>query len=195
MWGHDLRATMAFLVKPVNGDARRMELTEIHDALKQKAIAENWLVRDERQDFWYSVGKLVGTTASQPVTLFCPQCAKPIAARKIDIGLPATCQNCNTTVIVPDPLAAEQRQRNEHLFLEVRRNMIFGVIALSAGAFVTLGSYFTRERSSGTWVLWWGPLAIGLGLFVGTFPRYLELKRKLKRISHPASRNAPPNTP
>jgi hypothetical protein len=53
------------LVKPVNGEARRMDLAEIHDALKRKTIAENWLVRDERQDFWYSVGKLVGTTARQ----------------------------------------------------------------------------------------------------------------------------------
>ena len=47
---------MAFLVKPVNGEPQRMELVQIHAALKNGIIAENWLVRDERQDFWYSWG-------------------------------------------------------------------------------------------------------------------------------------------
>src|SRR5262245_20802121 len=106
---------MAYFVKPVNGAEQRMELGHIREALKNGLIADNWLVRDERQDFWYSIGKLMGTTASQAVTLFCPRCQTPIPARKIDIGLPAACTKCGMEVIVPDPLAVEQRQRDRHL--------------------------------------------------------------------------------
>ncbi|MEI7776396.1 MAG: hypothetical protein WCK17_16655 [Verrucomicrobiota bacterium] len=171
---------MAFLVKPVFGEAQRMEMAHIQEALKNGIIAENWLVRDERQDFWYSVGKLVGKVTSQPVTLFCPHCQTPTKARRIDIGLPVACSKCAHEVIVPDPDVAEERQRDEIRFDEVRQKAIFGGVALAVGVLVTLFTYFYSDRN-GFWILWWGPLAIGGGTFAGCFPQYLELKRKLRK--------------
>jgi hypothetical protein len=73
---------IAFLVKPVDGETQRMELVQIDEALKNGIIAENWLVRDERQDFWYSVGKVVGKVTSQTVEFFCRKCLGPIRMRR-----------------------------------------------------------------------------------------------------------------
>ena len=178
---------MAFNVKPVNGEERRMELAHIREALKNGIIAENWLVRDERQDFWYSIGKLVGKVKSQPISLFCPRCRAPIPARHIDVGLPVACGKCGTQVIVPDPLDAERRLRDEHLLVEVRKRAVFSGIALAAGLLVTILTYGFPDPETGIWLLWWGPLAFGLGTFIVCFPQYLELKRKLKKGRSPGS--------
>lgn len=171
---------MPYHVKPVHGESRVMELSHIHDALKSGAITEQWLVRDERQDFWYSVGKLVGTVTSQPLTLFCPRCQSPIRARRIDIGLPAACPKCGTQIVVPDPDAIARRQRDEHLLIAVRQRAVFSGLALAGGSAVTLFSYCFRAQQGG-WILWWGPMAFGLGTFLVCFPQYLQLKRKLRR--------------
>ena len=171
---------MAFLLKPLNGETRRMELSEIHDALKRGSITEQWMVRDERQDFWYSVAKLVGKVGSQPVMLFCPNCRTPIQARRIDIGLPATCPQCATAVIVPDPEAYALRQRDEHRLVAAKQKAIFSGIAFAGGLTFTVCSFLTRSQYGG-WILWWGPLAFGAGTFIVCFPEYLELRKKLKK--------------
>lgn len=171
---------MAFLVKPVNGETQRMELVHIREALKNGIIAENWLVRDERQDFWYSVGKLVGKVTSQPVVFFCRKCLGSIRARRIDIGLPVNCEKCRAQAIVPDPEENERRLRDEGRMQVAKRKAIAGGLALGLGIFVTGLSYISRDKSGG-WVLLWEPLAFGFGTFVVCFPEYLELKRKLSK--------------
>ncbi len=170
---------MAFIVKPVNGEPRVMELATIREALKNGVIADNWLVRDERQDFWYSVGKLVGKIGSQPITMFCPQCRTPIAARRIDIGLPAACGKCGTQVVVPDPDEIERRQRDERRLGELRQRTVFSGVVFAAGAVVTVLT-FIFSTSQGFWILWWGPLAFGGGTFVACLPEYLGLRRRLR---------------
>ena len=170
---------MSFLVKKAFGEARKMERVEIIEAFKNGVIAENWLVRDERQDFWYSVGKLVGKMPSQPVAFVCQTCRKTLTARRIDIGLPVVCANCGSQVTVTDPLAIERRQRDVLILTSLKKRAVISGLALLAGLLVT-GLSFVYHKEDGGWVLWWGPLVFGSGTFVVCFPQYLSLKRKLR---------------
>ena len=175
---------MAFLVKKAFGEERRMERVEIQEALKNAVIQENWLVRDERQDFWYSVGKLVGKVSSQPVQFVCQTCNKTLTARRIDIGLPVVCAHCGSQVSVTDPLLFERRRRDMRILIILKKRAVISGLALAAGFFVTLLSFVLRNKSGG-WILWWGPLAFGLGTFGVCFPQYLSLKRRLRNGQAP----------
>jgi len=157
-----------------------MELVEIHEALKNGSVTEQWLVRDERQDFWYSVGKLVGKVGSNPIEMACPKCRAPIAARRIDIGLPVACRECKTEVVVVDPDAVQRRHRDVELLAQAQTRAILGAIALGVGTLVTVGSY-ASARPGEAWFFWWGPMALGLGTFIACFPQYLSLKAKLQK--------------
>jgi DNA-directed RNA polymerase subunit RPC12/RpoP len=174
---------MAFLVKKALGEARKMERVEIQEALKNRVIEENWLVRDERQDFWYSVGKLVGKVSSQPVNFACETCRRTLTARRIDIGLPVVCTHCGAQVMVTDPLLIERRERDEQILINLKNRAVISGLALAAGLLVTVSSFIFRADSGVWivwWVVWWGPLAFGLGTFAVGFPQYLSLKRRLR---------------
>ena len=171
---------MAFFVKKAFGEARKMESTELYEALRIGAIQENWLVRDERQDFWYSVGKLVGKVSSQPVTFPCATCKRTLTARRIEIGLPVVCAHCGSPATVTDPLLAERRQRDELILKDLKKRATISGFVLAAGVLVTLLSFVFRGES-GVWILWWGGLAFGLGTFAVCFPQYLSLKRRLRK--------------
>ena len=170
---------MAFLVKKAFGEGRKMERVEIQEALKSGVIQENWLVRDEQQDFWYSVGKLVGKVSSQPVNFACKTCRRTLTARRIDIGLSVVCAHCGAQVTVTDPLLIERRERDGRILNNVKNRAIISGLALAAGLLVTVSSFIFRA-DSGVWIVWWGPLAFGLGTFAVCFPQYLSLKRRLR---------------
>lgn len=171
---------MAYFVKPVNGEEKKMELAEIHEALKGGALTEQWLVRDERQDFWYSVGKLVGKVSSNPIEQLCPKCQARIAARRIDIGLPASCPKCETQVVIIDPDAVQRRLRDRAILASLKQRAILGASALALGLVISVGS-FVFAKPGEIWFFWWGPFAFGLGTFAICFPQYLDLKRKLQQ--------------
>ncbi len=173
---------MAFFVKKAFGEARKMERVEIQQALKNGIIEENWLVRDERQDFWYSVGKLVGKVSSQPVTFPCPACKRTLTARRIDIGLPVVCAHCGSQVTVTDPLQIDRRERDEVILSDLKKRAIVSGLVLAAGFLVTVLSFVFRGES-GVWIVWWGPLAFGIGTFAVCFPQYLALKRRLRNAA------------
>ena len=177
---------MAFFVKKAFVEARRMERAEIQEALKNGTVQESWLVRDERQDFWYSVGKLVGKVSSQPVTFPCLTCKKTLTAHRIDIGLPVVCAHCGSHVTVTDPLSIERRQRDELILNDLKKRAIVSGLVLAAGVLVTLLSFVFRGES-GVWILWWGPLVFGIGTFAVCFPQYLALKRKLRNTELPGN--------
>ncbi|MEO6788369.1 MAG: hypothetical protein ABI318_19775 [Chthoniobacteraceae bacterium] len=171
---------MAFLVKKAFGEERKMERVQLIEALKNGIIAEDWLVRDERQDFWYSIGKLVGKVSSQPVAFVCQTCKRTLTARRIDIGLPVVCAHCGSKVTVTDPLADDRRERDEFILSDLKRRAVLSGLALAFGILVILVSFIFREKN-GVWIFLWGPLAFGFGTFVVCFPQYLSLKRKLRR--------------
>lgn len=175
---------MAFLVKKAFGEERKMERVEISEALKNSIIQENWLIRDERQDFWYSVGKFVGKIKSQPVTFVCQTCKRALTARRIDIGLPVVCAHCGSQVTVTDPLLNERRERDEQILINLKNRAVISGLALAAGLLVTVSSFIFRA-DSGVWIVWWGPLAFGLGTFAVCFPQYLSLKHKLRNEKPP----------
>jgi hypothetical protein len=169
---------MAFRLKPVRGEEQTMELGQIHQALRSGQITEQWLVRDERQVDWYSVGKLIGKIGSNPIALVCPRCQSPVTARRIDIGLPVACPRCAAEVMVTDPEALKRRARDQALLVEWRKRAILSGLALAAGVIVVVGSYLGGERKAV--VLPWGLLAFGLGTFAVSLPQYLSLKRALR---------------
>ena len=171
---------MAFLVKKAFGEERKMERVEIQEALKNGIIQENWLVRDERQETWYSVGKLVGKVSSQPVSFVCQTCRKTLSARRIDIGLPVICAHCGSQVTVTDPLLIERRERDGQILSNLKTKAIISGLALAVGILLPLLSYIFRDKT-GVWVFWWGPFVFGLGTFAVCFPQYLSLKRRLRK--------------
>ena len=156
-----------------------MELAQIHQALRSGEISEQWLVRDERQDFWYAVGKLIGKVESNPIALRCPRCQSPIPARRIDIGLPVPCPRCLTPVVVTDPEALKRRVRDQGRLVELRKRAILSGLALAAGLAITIGSY-AASKGGGAIILPWGLLAFGIGTFAVCLPQYLALKRALR---------------
>ncbi len=157
-----------------------MELYQIHQALRSGEISEQWLVRDERQDFWYAVGKLTGKVESNPIGLLCARCQSPIPARRIDIGLPVTCSRCLTQVVVTDPEALKRRVRDQGRLLELRKRTILSGLALAAGLTITIGSHLA-SKGGGAIILPWGLLAFGIGTFVICLPQYLALRRALQK--------------
>jgi DNA-directed RNA polymerase subunit RPC12/RpoP len=171
---------MAFLVKKAFGEERKMERVEIQEAIKHGVIQENWLVRDERQDFWYSVGKLVGNVSSRPVHIVCQTCKKALTARRIDIGLPVVCAHCGSNVTVTDPLVSDRRERDEYILKDLKRQAVISGLALAFGVLLPVISFIYRDEN-GVWFVSGWPLAFGLGTFAVCFPRYLLLKRKLHR--------------
>jgi DNA-directed RNA polymerase subunit RPC12/RpoP len=171
---------MAFLVKKAFGEERKMERVEVFEAFKNGIIPENWLVRDERQDFWYSVGKLVGKVSTQPVTFDCKRCRRTLTARRIDIGLPVVCARCGSQVTVMDPLVLDRRERDEYILKDLKRQAVISGFALAFGILLPVLSFIDRE-DNGVWFIWGWVLAYGIGTFAVCFPRYLSLKRKLRR--------------
>jgi Zn finger protein HypA/HybF involved in hydrogenase expression len=169
---------MAFRLKPVLGEEQTMELAQIHQALRSGTITEQWLVREERQDFWYSVAKLIGKVESNPIALVCPRCQSPITARRIDIGLPVACPRCGAEAIVIDPEALKRRVRDRGRLVDLRKRTILSGLALVGGLTVTIGSHVASEGGGGM-ILPWGLLAFGIGTFSVCLPQYLALKRAL----------------
>jgi hypothetical protein len=157
-----------------------MELAQIHQALRSGEISEQWLVRDERQDFWYAVGKLIGKVDSNPIALSCPRCQSPIAARRIDIGLPVACPRCLTPVVVTDPEALKRRVRDQGRLLELRKRTILSGLALAGGLAIAIGSH-VASKGGGAMILPWGLLAFVIGTFAVCLPQYLALKRALRK--------------
>ncbi|HEV7403656.1 MAG TPA: hypothetical protein VGO11_12040 [Chthoniobacteraceae bacterium] len=170
---------MPFRVKPVRGEEQTMELAQIHQALRSGAITEQWVVRDERQDFWYAVGKLIGKVGSNPIALFCPRCQSPITARHIDIGLPVACPKCRTEVVVTDPEALKRRVRDQGRLVDLRNRAILSGLALAGGLLISVGSHLLGKQGEG-WILPWGLLAFGIGTFSVCLPQYLSLRRTLR---------------
>jgi hypothetical protein len=104
--------------------------------------------------------------------------------RRIDVGLPMACQKCGVQVVVPDPDAAWDRQRDEDELAQTRLRVIFGAVLVGVGLIATASAALLRVQFGGVWVIWLGPILFGFGLLNPFLPRYLKLRKKL-RPPHP----------
>lgn len=94
---------MGYLVKAsFNAEPRAYSLESIKDDVAAKALTAGALVRHEKQDFWYSVGELIGESPTADFPFTCPHCQAKTEAREIDVGLEVPCQKCGSMVLAPD---------------------------------------------------------------------------------------------
>jgi hypothetical protein len=96
---------MGYLVKAsFNSEPQAYSLEGIKDDVAAGSLTASALVRHEQQDFWYSVGELIGETPATEFQFDCPRCHEMNHAREIDVGLEAPCQKCGVMVKAPDIL-------------------------------------------------------------------------------------------
>lgn len=94
---------MAYLVKESFTAAPKQCMLEgIRSEHTDKLLAGTAMIREERQDFWYSVAELVGETPAREFQFACPNCRAITEAREIDVGLQVPCQKCQALILAPD---------------------------------------------------------------------------------------------
>lgn len=96
---------MGYLVKAsFNAEPRAYALEGIKSDVAAGSLTVSALVRHEKQDFWYSVGELIGESPAAEFPFACPRCHEMNQAREIDVGLEVPCQKCGESVKAPDIL-------------------------------------------------------------------------------------------
>jgi len=96
---------MGYLVKAsFNAEPRAYSLEGIKTDVAAESLSATALVRHEKQDFWYSVGELIGESPATEFQFTCPSCQAMTQAREIDVGLEVPCQKCGESVNAPDIL-------------------------------------------------------------------------------------------
>ena len=140
---------------------------------------EGTIVRSEAQDFWYPIEQLVGAEPAKQLLFPCPTCNRMIRARWIDQGLKVGCSECKEESYVPvrsrNAEAVALRSRHD----VAKSDLIKGAIAFFAGTGLTAASFLDRG-STGTFVIWWKPAIIGLGLITYSASTLFRL-RKISR--------------
>jgi hypothetical protein len=170
---------MGYLVKAsFNAEPRAYSLEDIKTDVAAESLSATALVRHEKQDFWYSVGELIGES---PVTEFqftCPSCKETTSAREIDVGLDIPCQKCGAMDQAPDIRPPTDPAPDQHL---LRR----GKFLLTWGAALAIGTEILAVS---------GHAIIG-GLIIETVGICMMIngygKRKLFYLRHPSA--ADPN--
>ncbi len=162
---------MAYLVKEtLNSNPRQYVLDGIVSDFRQKLLEGKALVRDERQNFWYTVEELIGEVPPATLKFVCPQCKTLIHGRKIDVGLSVKCGTCGHQALVPDLKAVRTAVLDRHLLKEAHRTMAYGAVLLLGGAGTTAATYLdAASRGGGGYVLFWGLIVIGAGLLIKGF--------------------------
>jgi len=150
---------MGYLVKAsFNAKPRSYALVGIRTDVKAGLLALTAMVREEKQDFWYSVGELIGGKPTESFKFMCPHCKNLIAARKIDIGLQQKCVGCGKFTAVPDK--EELKRAVLQAGAPTKKNnglILYGGFAGLIGASGALFTLMTRSESS----------ILSLGLFFG----------------------------
>ena len=94
---------MGYLVKAsFNAEPRSYALDGIRTDVKAGILPLTAMVREETQDFWYSVGELIGDSPAKEFQFDCPRCHTITHAREIDVGLKVGCQKCSEMILAPD---------------------------------------------------------------------------------------------
>lgn len=126
---------MGYLVKAsFDAEPRAYALEGIKTDAAAKLLSATALVRHEKQDFWYSVGELIGEAPAKPYSFACPCCQAMTQAREIDVGLEVSCQACGERVLVPDIQPIKDASSDQPL---LRRGnlLLFGGLTIIIGAY------------------------------------------------------------
>ena len=125
---------MTYLVKEsFTAKPRSYTLEALQSDHAGKLLAGTAMVREDRQDFWYSVAELVGATPAKEFPFACPHCRATTQAREIDVGLEVSCRECGKRVMAPDVPPKKDPEADLHL---LRR----GRLLFISGAAIFLGT-------------------------------------------------------
>lgn len=125
---------MGYLVKAsFNAKPQTYSLERIKSDVSSKLLQASALVRHEKQDFWYSVGELIGETPATEFHFTCPSCKETTQARDIDVGLEVPCQKCSAQVLSPDIQPVKDTAPDQHLLQR-------GKFLLAWGAVLAIGT-------------------------------------------------------
>ena len=104
------------------------------------------MVREDRQDFWYSVEELIGEKPAAEFSFACPHCSAMTQAREIDVGLEVSCRACGKMVLVPEIQPQKDPEADRHL---LRR----GKLLLIVGAAIFTGTLILSLSGHGIFVV------------------------------------------
>ncbi|GEP42622.1 hypothetical protein [Brevifollis gellanilyticus] len=122
---------MAYLVKStLTSPPEQHTLDGIQSAYREKRMTSNAMVREEQQDFWYSLGELMGETSAKEFQFCCPTCREMTNAREIDVGLQVPCQNCQTMILAPDIQPVTDPEPDRPLLRRGNLLLIVGAVIL-----------------------------------------------------------------
>lgn len=173
---------MGYMVKDSLAAApRQYTLERIQFERAQMLLAGNAMVREERQDFWYCVGELLGESPSKEIQFSCPHCRDTTRAREIDVRLEVRCKNCEKIILVPDTLPQNETAADRHL---LRR----GNQLLCWGATIFLGMRALAASGHGIYVVTPAVDIVGICMMINGYG-----KRRLYHLNH--SSGAPFSVP
>lgn len=159
---------MAYVVKETaQSQLRQYALEGIVSDLQQNLLAGTALVREERQNFWYSVNELAGVVPTPAFRFVCAQCKAMVSARKIDIGLTIQCSRCKGKMEVPDVKARQQAMADKHVLKQANQKLGYGAVLFLGGIGTTATSCISamNQRDSG-YVVFWGLIVVGAGMMI-----------------------------
>lgn len=131
---------MGYLVKAsFNAEPRAYSLERIQNDVSANLLPATALVRHEKQDFWYSVGELIGETSAAKFQFACPRCQAITQAREIDVGLEMTCQKCGAPVLIPDIQPSKDPSLDQPLLRRGNLLLFWGAVIVVAN--VLLNSF------------------------------------------------------
>jgi len=157
---------MGYLVKAsFNAEPRSYALDGIRTDVKAGLLALTAMVREEKQDFWYSVGELIGEKPTAMFKFVCDQCKAMISARRIDVGLSMKCGSCSAALVIPDIEARKQAIQDHDMLKSARGMMIAGGLTALAGIVCSVFTYLAaNEFGGGHFLVFTGLVGGGLGV-------------------------------
>ena len=171
---------MGYLVKAsFNAEPRAYSLDRIKSDVSAKSLPTTALVRHEQQDFWYSVGELIGETPTTEFQFTCPCCNKTTNAREIDVGLDIPCQKCGAMDQAPDIQPIKDPTPDRPL-------LRWGKLLLLVGGFIVYGDLqlnFSGQNIFGRVVI----NLVGVCMMINGYGKVMLYYRKHPRVIDPAA--------
>ncbi len=130
---------MGYLVKSsFNAEPQTYSLERIQSDVSAGSLPATALVRHEKQDFWYSVGELIGEAPAAEFQFTCPCCKETTHAREIDVGLDMPCQKCAELIRVPDIQPVKDPAQDQPLLKRGAFLLTWGVVLAIGTEFLAL---------------------------------------------------------
>ena len=171
---------MGYLVKAsFNAEPRAYSLEGIKTDVDAKLLPLSGMVRHEKQDFWYSVGELIGKEPTPSFRYLCEHCKSWLVARKIDVGLQIKCGKCGKMSDIPDIESRKQDVLNHDAAKHAKTEMIAGALIALIGILSSVASYVSASQPGGrAYAIFSGLIVLGLGTFHHGWSRSSQIRRK-----------------